>query len=130
MLIQPIMKVAGVRIELSLEEALSIAQDPGGYEKKVKREVRTMLRGSGVDPETGEPCDSSLALEVDLDALPAPKNDKPKRKYKTTSKSKTCQWCGRKFAPQGITKHENACPERPEASHEPKLSTDGQLANY
>ena len=130
MLIQPIMRVAGIRIELSLEEALNIAQDPDGYEAKVRNEVRTMLRGTGVDPDSGEPCDSALSLDVDLNALPAPKDDKPKRKYKATSKSKTCQWCGRKYAPQGITKHERTCPERPEAQHEPKLNTTGQLANY
>ena len=53
MKMQVIREVVGIRIELSLQEALQIAQLKRAQDKVIK-EVRTALTGSGVDPDTGE----------------------------------------------------------------------------
>lgn len=63
MKIQPITHVTGIRIELTLEEALLVVQDRRRKERVVD-DIRTMLRGSGVDPETGEPVPTVLGLKA------------------------------------------------------------------
>lgn len=63
MKIQPITQVTGIRIELTLDEALQVVQDQR-RENRVVENIRTMLRGSGVDPETGDPVPTVLGLQA------------------------------------------------------------------
>lgn len=62
MKIQPIMHVTGIRIELSLDEAIHIAQNRKRNDRIVDN-IRSVLRGSGVDPDTGEKVPSALGLQ-------------------------------------------------------------------
>lgn len=85
MKISPMMKVYGIRLEMSLEEALLLCQDPDRVER-VRENIESVLQGSGVDPETGNPRPSALGLEADL-------SDKPR--LAAPSGEFVCEICGK-----------------------------------
>jgi len=68
MIVKPKVEVTGLTIELTIAEALQMAQDPARVQR-VRDEARAVLSASGIDPDTGERKDSVLGLKA---ALPAP----------------------------------------------------------
>jgi len=71
MIVKPKVEVTGLTIELTIAEALQMAQDPARVQR-VRDEARAVLSASGIDPDTGERKDSVLGLKA---ALPAPAGD-------------------------------------------------------
>jgi len=64
MKIQPIQQVTGIRIELTLQEALRLVQQREHGRDRVIDAISGTLQGSGIDPETGAPCHSTLGLQA------------------------------------------------------------------
>lgn len=125
MKINPIVRVVGVCIELDLGEALKIAQHPQEGKARIIEEVRAALTISGVDPDTGEPRESSLGLKPQLDDGPGrmelmkqgkvkiPAKSKPFRKLDGAQPSRDdkrgnteCSHCGKVLnTPRGLKVH-------------------------
>ncbi len=95
MKIQPISHVTGIRIELSLDEAMIIAKNQSGH--RLVEEIRAVLRGSGVDPDTGERVPSALGLQAAIVKALPPAKEEP---------SYDCPQCDKKLkTKQGVSLH-------------------------
>jgi len=96
MKISPMMRVFGIRLEMTLEEALLLCQDPDRVER-VRENVESVLRGSGVDPETGASIPNALGLEPDLKEQP--RLAAPQGEF-------VCEICGKAVATErGLKQH-------------------------
>lgn len=98
MLIKPITKVFGIHFDLSLEEAVLFISDA----RTMQHEVKTMLKASGIDPETGD--STHILIKMDQDE---------KSKRATTSKPKEpCPYCGKEYI--RLSTHMPKCPDNPD----------------
>ena len=122
MKIQPIMHVTGIRIELSLDEALLMVQNQRRGDRIVD-EIRTMLRGSGVDPDTGERIPSVLGLQAaPVKALPLVGSSVEPE----ISSLFECPYCGKKTQTEpGLKTHITRV--HPSRSFAPIAEDDGDL---
>jgi hypothetical protein len=62
MKVQPIQQVTGIRIELTISEAVRLIRQGQAGKDRVVDAISGTLRASGVDPETGETYRSSAGL--------------------------------------------------------------------
>ena len=115
MKIQPIMKVQGIKLELTLEEALLVINDVVKYREKVVGEISAVLNGMGVDPKTGELKPSALLSESGL--VPGEKGGVNISNLKT----KPCKYCGHMYSiGRGLKLHESQCTRKKKAGKKRK----------
>lgn len=112
MKIQPMLKLAGIRIELSMPEAEKIAGDPASGGNRIQKEIATLvelhqsgdggqlLPSSGPDPHQR------------LDGSHPSKEKKSKRKPYEPSPRVACEYCGGLYAQRGMTMHLRRCEAR------------------
>ena len=95
-----IMAIEGVEIQHTRAEALEVARG-GKALMRIKKEIRAMLNGCGVDPDTGKRIPT---------ALPRGYEQLPPATKKTRVK---CDWCGGNYDPRGLRRHKIYCKSKP-----------------
>jgi hypothetical protein len=125
MLIKPTTTITGIHMEMSISEAVKIANE-GKQATRLRKEIAAMLEGLGFDLKTGERVRDTLAVQLPIKTgksareEAADKEDelskkaigvRPSKKI-GPPKTEQCPWCNRMFSPRGIKIHFASCRKR------------------
>ena len=124
MKIEPMKEIVGVRLELSVGEAVALIANVRGARDRVADELEVQLVAGGVDPKTGLPVSGMVFNELpDLgeDVAPEDSGRRKPPKPKRAGVKRPCQFCLKLFDPRGLPKHEKACPDRVTQEESPHM---------